>query len=85
MTKPYATLRAELDRGLSKLEAEGRPIDDAMTELLRMGLVLSVAAIGAGKTVDMLAVFLGDMHARFPDAFAPYEHPLTIAPVEGHA
>ena len=79
----YETLRAELNRGLDLLEAEGQPIEAAMVEVLRLGLVLSVAAMGPAETAAKVSGFLDYMAAHFPWAmpasFTPFPQPAGTA------
>jgi len=61
----YEHLRSEIVGGLVRHEERGDPIDVAMVDVLRVALVLSVAAIGPEETATRLHGFLDHMAQHF--------------------
>ena len=67
----YARLRSEIDRMLTIMESDSRPIEGAIAEVLKLGLVLSVATIGQAATAATVGGFLDHLTWSFSSVFGP--------------
>lgn len=62
----YPTLRAEIDRGLARLQADDAPLEDALRDLVKAAVALSLPLIGAEQTIAGLRALARQLEAEFP-------------------
>jgi hypothetical protein len=67
MTTAYQTLRREIDLGLAKLQQAAAPVEDAVEEIVRVGVLLSLPLIGPEATIAGLIALTRQLEAEFPE------------------
>lgn len=65
-SEQFATLRREVEAGLSRIEEHGLGLDEAAVQLVKIGLVLSLATSGPEATLDGLVSQFEQLSAEFP-------------------
>ena len=81
----FADLRRVLVEGLMKIEDEGRGMGDAAAELIKAGLVLSLAANGRAATLEGVTGQLEQLGAEFSREAAAAETDRAFPRVKGTA
>ena len=61
----YEMLRASLDRGLAVMEGAQVPFDEAVIEITKVGVALSIAELGPRATVEGLRGLADQLDAEF--------------------
>lgn len=81
----FDALRAEIDAGLSRIEKQGGGIEDAAAQLVKIGVVLSLAAVGPTETLQGIFSQLQQLGAIYPNEAATAEALRNFPAVEGSA
>lgn len=81
----FADLRRVLVHGLMKIEDEGGSMGDAAAELIKAGLVLSLAANGPAATLAGVTAQLEQLGHVFPKEAAAAETGRSFPAVKGNA
>lgn len=81
----FDAIRAEIDAGLTRIEEMGGGIDDAAAQLVKIGVVLSLANSGPASTLQGLASQFHQLRTIYPDEAAVAEALQNFPPVEGSA
>ena len=69
MINRYQILRDELQYRLKSAELDGVPVENAMGDLIKLALTLSVAVHGPQKTEALIQFHLAHMRRSFPEIY----------------
>lgn len=81
----FTALRREIDAGLSRIESSGESVGDAAIELIKIGVVLSLATHGPEATLSGLAVQHSQLAKVYPAEAARAEVIKDFPAVRGSA
>lgn len=81
----FADLRRVLNEGLTTIEDTGGTLGDAAAELIKAGLVLSLAANGPAATLEGVTAQLEQLGGVFPREAAAAETGRSFPAVKGNA
>lgn len=81
----FADLRRMLVTGLMKIEDDGGSMGDAAVELIKAGLILSLAANGPAATLAGVTAQLEQLGTAFPREAAAAETGRAFPAVKGSA
>lgn len=84
-SEQFADLRRVLIEGLEKIETTGGTLGDAGAELIKAGLVLSLAANGPAATLEGVTAQLDQLGTIFPAEAAAAETGRAFPRVKGNA
>lgn len=85
MKQQFEALRAEVDAGLNRIEKMGGSIDDAAAQLVKIGVVLSLANSGPVVTLQGLTSQFEQLRTIYPDEASAADALQKFPSVEGSA
>lgn len=81
----FEALRAEIDAGLNRIEKQGGGIEDVAAQLVKIGVVLSLAAVGPTETLRGIFSQFQQLCAIYPNEAATAEALRDFPAVDGSA
>ncbi|MCB5201816.1 hypothetical protein LH464_04905 [Neorhizobium sp. T786] len=83
----FDIIRAEMDAGLRRLQAAGATVEDVASQLVKVGVALSLAGIGPTATLRGLFAQAQQLREEFPEEAIAADrlNKLACLPVEGSA